>query len=65
LLAYRTAGEGYANLQPQEVKDLIKQHSKKVAVGDAGKLNKEDKSEDSDIRTKSDPNFHFNLWKKQ
>jgi len=39
LLAYRAAGEGYADLQPQEVKDLIKQHSKKVAVVDAEKLN--------------------------
>jgi len=39
------------------VKDLIKQHSEKVAVVDAEKLNNEDHIEESDIGTKSDPNF--------
>jgi hypothetical protein len=42
LLAYRAAGEGCADLQPQEVKDLIKQYSKEVAVADAVELVKED-----------------------
>jgi hypothetical protein len=55
LLAYRAA-EGCADLQPQEVRDLIEQHSKKVAVvADAAELIKEDNSEGSDIGTKSDP----------
>jgi hypothetical protein len=55
LLAYRAAGEGCADLQPQ-VTDLIKQHTKEVAVADAVEFIEEDNGEDSDIGTKSDPN---------
>ena len=44
-------------MKPREVKELIKQHSEKVAVVDTKKLNKEDHVEESDIGTKSDPNF--------
>ena len=55
LLKYRAA-ERCADLQPNEVKDLIKQHSKKMAVADAKELNIEDNSKDSDTGTKCDPN---------
>jgi hypothetical protein len=39
-----------------EVKDLIEQHSKKVAYAYAKELNNEDNNEDSDVGTKYDPN---------